>query len=55
MKAEFIITCPACGYSFKKFESQKKKRIIICPMCGYKFTEPNILPDKPKDFDKRYI
>ena len=55
MNNNLIRTCPTCGFSFRPFDSQKKKKIKICPMCGYNFIEPNILPEKPEDFDKRYI
>ncbi|MFW9898079.1 MAG: zf-TFIIB domain-containing protein [Candidatus Thorarchaeota archaeon] len=55
MNMNLIRTCPACGYSFRPFDSQKKEKIKRCPMCGYKFIEPDILPEKLKDFNNKYI
>lgn len=32
-----LITCPICGYSFNRFDSETKKENILCPICKYKF------------------
>ena len=50
-----IRTCPVCGFTFKLYDSKTKKKISACPMCGYKFIESDILPNKPKEFDKKRI
>jgi rubredoxin len=51
------ITCPACGYTFKKKikpPSLKHGTTIKCPMCGYEFENPNVVP-KPDKFDQRKV
>ncbi len=42
--SNFIITCPACGYSFKKPDIMAKKKRLTCPMCRYIFKNPNDMP-----------
>lgn len=48
--SNFIIICPACGYSFKKPEITAKKKTLTCPMCRYVFKNPNEMPSKFDDF-----
>jgi len=55
MENNLIITCPVCGFSFKPVDSSIKKKFIECPMCGYKFNESEMLPQKLRNFDKKYI
>jgi len=50
-----IKTCPVCGYSFKPHDLKTGKKIDVCPMCGHKFIEPNISPQKPDEFDKKFF
>jgi len=50
-----IKTCPVCGFSFKPYDPKTKKEIIVCPMCGHKFLKPNILPNAPDKFDKKFF
>lgn len=51
----FVITCPVCGYSFRKFDPKLKKSQTICPMCGYKFIKPHVFPQKPDERDKKFF
>ena len=55
MENNLIITCPACGFSFKSEISWFKTKIKKCPMCGYIFTEPDVFHQKPREFDKEFI
>lgn len=55
MENDLIITCPVCGFSFKPVDSGIKKKSIECPICGFKFTEPDMFPQKLRDFDKKFI
>ena len=48
--SNFIITCPACGYSFKKPDKTARKKRLACPMCRYIIKNPNELPSKFDDF-----
>lgn len=50
-----IKVCPVCGFSFKPYDPKTKKKISVCPMCGHKFMDPNILPNKPDEFDKNFF
>ena len=50
MDSNFIITCPACGYSFKNPEKILKKNSLICPMCRYIFKDHDDMPSKFDDF-----
>ena len=50
-----IKICPVCGFSFKPYDPKTKKKISVCPMCGYKIIDPNVLPDKPDEFDKKFF
>lgn len=45
MNSNLMITCPACGYTFKNENLGIKKKKIICPMCGYQFKDPNMPPE----------
>ena len=47
-----IITCPACGFTFKNKDLLGKKK-IKCPKCGYEFNQGDINPLEPKDFERR--
>ena len=48
--SNFIITCPACGYSFKKpLNIRHKKRRLTCPMCRYIFKDRNDMPSRFDD------
>jgi len=47
--------CPICGFSFKAFDSRTGKKINICPKCGQKLIEPNIIPQKTNDFNRRFF
>ncbi len=55
ISTDFLKMCPACGYTFRTFEKRSQEKVEKCPMCGYKFIEPNVLPQKPNDFNKKYI
>ncbi|MHA1510029.1 MAG: hypothetical protein ACTSO6_15175 [Promethearchaeota archaeon] len=48
--SNFIIICPACGYSFKKPDMGAKKKRLTCPMCRYIFKNPDEMPSKFDDF-----
>ncbi len=48
--SNFIIICPAGGYSFKKPDIGAEKKRIICPMCRDIFKNPNEMPSKFDDF-----
>ncbi len=48
--SNFIIVCPACGYSFKKPDIAAKKKRLKCPMCRYIFKDHNDMPSKFDDF-----
>ena len=48
--SNFILICPACGYSFKKPDLIPKKKRFICPMCRYIFKDHNDMPSKFDDF-----
>jgi hypothetical protein len=50
MSSNLMITCPACGYTFRNLNLGQKKKKIICPMCRYQFKDPNFPPDKIDDF-----
>ena len=50
-----IIICPVCGFSFKPYDPSTKKKNFVCPMCGHKFADPNIRPNKPDEFDKKFF
>ena len=52
---DFIIVCPACGFSFRLIELKNRKKLMKCPMCGYEIKDQNILPKEPKVFKKRII
>jgi DNA-directed RNA polymerase subunit RPC12/RpoP len=52
-KDNLVIVCPACGYSFKKFDKNEFTNKIKCPMCGYEFSKPKIQPNKEDFFQKR--
>jgi rubredoxin len=45
-----MITCPACGYTFRNENLRLRKNQIICPMCRYQFKDPNIPQDKLDEF-----
>jgi uncharacterized Zn finger protein (UPF0148 family) len=47
-----IKTCPACGYTFKKYKEEEGK--LKCPMCGHEFKLPHT-QKKPGDFDRRIL
>jgi len=57
-KTEFvdksIITCPACGFSFRSFNVDTGKDRKKCPKCGYEFPSSITDPFQP-DFTKRKI
>ena len=56
MNNNLIITCPACGFSFKPVvDSRIQKKIIECPMCGYTINESEIFPQELREFDKKII
>ena len=48
--SNFIITCPACGYSFKNPKITLKKKRFTCPMCRYIFKDHNDMPSRFDDF-----
>lgn len=52
-----MITCPACGYTFKLSEIKKPKDKVQCPACGYEFKKKPLRPEKPDkpDFDQPII
>ena len=50
MRSNFIITCPACGYTFRNEDLKLRKKQIICPMCRYKIKDPNVPPDRLDEF-----
>lgn len=52
---ELITVCPACGFSFRAFNSKTRKKIKKCPMCGSKIIEPEIFPQRQKDFKDPYF
>lgn len=52
---DFIIVCPACGFSFRLIELKNRKKLMKCPMCGYEIKDQNILPKEPNVFKKRII
>ncbi|MBY9014313.1 MAG: hypothetical protein KGD68_01345 [Candidatus Lokiarchaeota archaeon] len=49
LDSNFIITCPACGYSFKKPNIIPKEKRFICPMCRYDFKSHNDMSSKFDD------
>ena len=55
MDNNLIVTCPACGFSFKPVDSRIKKKVIECPMCGYNINESEMFPQKLKNFYKKFI
>jgi hypothetical protein len=55
VKNNLIKVCPVCGFSFQAFDSLTRKPVEICPMCGYKFPKRSVTPQKPKEFDKRFL
>jgi rubrerythrin len=54
-KDDFVRICPACGFSFRAYESDSTKKIKKCPMCGYKIREPDIFPHNQKEFNDKII
>ncbi|MFX1258610.1 MAG: hypothetical protein ACFFAN_12165 [Promethearchaeota archaeon] len=50
-----IIICPACGFSFKMFDIQLKKKVKVCPMCGHKFYDSNFLTKNPKEYNQKFF
>lgn len=50
MSSNLMITCPACGYTFRNENLGLKKKKIICPMCRYQFKDPNIPSDGFDEF-----
>lgn len=46
LDSNFVLTCPACGFSFKKPKLAPNN--FMCPMCRYKFKDSN---DKSPKFD----
>lgn len=50
---DLIITCPACGYSFRVLDPTSKKAKKKCPMCGSSVNEPHFPPDRQDSFKKR--
>jgi len=53
-KSGFMITCPACGYSFKLSDKKEVGKKIKCPACGYLIKKNPIRPDEP-DFDQPIV
>ena len=50
MSSNLLITCPACGYTFRNEDFGPKKKKIICPMCNYKFKDKNFSPNQLDEF-----
>ena len=50
MSSNLMITCPACGYTFRNKYLGPTKKKIICPMCRYQFKDPKIPPDEFDEF-----
>ena len=50
MRSSPIITCPACGYSFKNENLGAKNKKLICPMCRYQFKDPNFPSERLDEF-----
>lgn len=53
IRNDLIITCPACGYSFRFLDPTSKKAKKKCPMCGSYVKEPHFPPDRQDNFKKR--
>ncbi|MFO7796269.1 MAG: zinc-ribbon domain-containing protein [Promethearchaeati archaeon] len=53
-KSDLMITCPACGYTFKFSDLKKPGKKIKCPACGYEIKRRPLGPDKP-DFDQPIV
>ena len=47
LDSNFVLTCPACGFSFKKPNSTPNN--FTCPMCRYKFKDSNDMSPKFDD------
>lgn len=50
MSSNLLITCPACGYTFRNEALGPKKKKLNCPMCNYQFRDPNFPPNKLDEF-----
>lgn len=50
MSFNLLITCPACGYTFRNEDIGLKKKKLICPMCNYQFKDLNFPPNKLDEF-----
>ena len=50
MSSNLLITCPACGYTFRNEDLGLKKKKLICPMCNYQFKDPHFPPNKLDEF-----
>ncbi|MHA1688513.1 MAG: hypothetical protein ACTSUN_04130 [Promethearchaeota archaeon] len=51
----FVITCPACGFSFQKVDPKSGKRVKACPMCGYKLIEFDDNLNRKDDYKRPLI
>ncbi|MBD3339204.1 MAG: hypothetical protein GF353_08840 [Candidatus Lokiarchaeota archaeon] len=52
-KKGLIITCPACGYTFRPIDLKSEKKVKKCPMCGQELSPSQFRPNKPNEFKKR--
>lgn len=50
LDSNFIVTCPLCGYSFKKPKIMSEKKEFICPMCKFNFIDNNNRSPRFDDF-----
>jgi len=53
-KSDLMISCPACGYTFKLIEVETPGKKIKCPACGYQIERRPLGPEKP-DFDQPIV
>ncbi|MHA2288217.1 MAG: hypothetical protein ACXABG_05475 [Promethearchaeota archaeon] len=50
MRSSPLITCPACGYTFRNEVLSPKKKKLACPMCNYQFKDPDFPSNKLDEF-----